>query len=73
MVATFNQEQGTAESGRVETQNDDFTIIYGHTAPGENSKSRTVITERIIADRVRAEVDSVVAAIEKSKTRFWQR
>ena len=53
-----------AEHEPIETENNGFTSDNGRATPGENSQSQNQVNERDIADRVRKEVDNVVAAVQ---------
>ena len=53
-----------ALNAMAENQNYEFLSNYSSNSPGENSRSHTPVTETNIANRVRDEVDGVVAAFE---------
>ena len=63
-VIGSNIQAGEVESEAVETESNDFIKNCGRETSGRFCQIRTHITERIIADRVKKEVDSVVAAIK---------
>ena len=57
-------EAGVAEGGTVESQNGPLVSICGVEALSENTASYNQVIRKDIADRIRIEVDNVVAAVK---------